>query len=231
MQPHREWDEANCQCCNAISEISSLGFWAKMNCLCMHATRTNAKCRVLLADSRTLVYASRSHAWPKRLTLWGATDRDSPLASPVDAHKLQFCRNAAPKHHPALLGRPDRRSMLTNRTFSFLGSTSDRNAAFPGIDELDFVVEQDRHCQHGSKPNLKRYTKSDLPPQIRCVNPRCQQGGLATQGIVLHRGAGVHELWCKGHEGSPSGRRKGDPCDNSFIVTLRIDRSGSQGDE
>ena len=147
------------------------------------------------------------------------------------AHKLQFCHIAAPKHRPVPLKQSDRMSVLTNRSFSFLGSTSDRNAAYPGIAELDFVVEQDRPCQHGNKPDLKRYTKSDLPPQIRCVNPRCQQGGLATQGIVLYRGAGVHELWCKGHEGSPSGRRKGDPCDNSFIVTLRIDRSGSQGDE
>ena len=84
--------------------------------------------------------------------------------------------------------------MLTYRSFSFLGSTSDRNAAFPGIDELDFVVEQDRHCQHGSKPDLKRYTMRDLPQQIHCVHPRCQQGGLTTQGIILHLGASVYEL-------------------------------------
>ena len=214
--------------------IGNLQPWVLgQNELSLHA-RNAHECQmsgIACGLSNSRLRASTSHAEPERLTPWGATSRDSPLASPVDAHKLQFCRNAAPKHHPVLLGRPDRRSMLTNRSFSFLGSTSDRNAAFPGIAELDFVVEQDRHCQHGSKPDLKRYTKSDLPPQIRCVNPRCQQGGLATQGIVLHRGAGVHELWCKGHEGSPSGRRKGDPCDNSFIVTLRIDRSGRQGNE
>ena len=95
---------------------------------------------------------------------------------------------------------------MSNRTATpFLGTTTDRNAAFPGIAQIKFSVSQDPYG----------------------ANPRCQQGGLLTQQIVLFHPDGECDFPCNGHEGTPAGRRKGDPCDNRFKVTLEVIRSAS----
>jgi hypothetical protein len=106
----------------------------------------------------------------------------------------------------------------------FLGTTTDVNKAFPGIDEIDITIEQDPYgyyCQHEWQ-RVNRYTKSTIPKIERCVNPRCQQGGIDLQRIVLHNSSGEYDFSCNGHEGSPAGRRKGDPCDNRFKIKLAI---------
>jgi hypothetical protein len=57
-----------------------------------------------------------------------------------------------------------------------------------------------------------------------CANPLCQQGGLDVQHLLMMNGPGSYVIDCRGHEGSPNGRRKGDPCDNVFNVNVEIDR-------
>jgi len=120
---------------------------------------------------------------------------------------------------------------MSKRTATpFLGTTTtDRNAAFPGIEQIEFSVSQDPYGSYMREAwqRSARYTKGDLPSHIRCANPRCQQGGLPSQHIVLFHPDGEHEFWCNGHEGTPAGRRKGDPCDNCFKVTLKVIRSAS----
>lgn len=104
----------------------------------------------------------------------------------------------------------------------FLGETTDRNKAFPGIDSFELTVVQDRwgHYTREEWQRTSRYTKGDVPRYLRCANPRCQQGGLDLQQIVTFWPSGEKTFPCSGHEGSPAGRRRGDPCDNSFVVTL-----------
>jgi hypothetical protein len=109
----------------------------------------------------------------------------------------------------------------------FLGETHDRNRAFPSIDELELIVVQDKwgHYTRDGQPRESRYTKDDIPRHLSCVNPRCQQGGLDLQKFVMVWSDGHHNVWCNGHEGTPKGRRKGDPCENRFDVTLTVKRS------
>jgi hypothetical protein len=111
------------------------------------------------------------------------------------------------------------------KTTPFLGETSDRNKAFPGIKELRVKVTQDlygTYCKE-SWQRESAYSKASIPRYERCKNPRCQQGGLDLQQIVGF-GEGEHTFHCNGHEGTPKGRRKGNPCGNSFKVTVSIEK-------
>lgn len=109
----------------------------------------------------------------------------------------------------------------------FLGTTTNVNDAFPGVEEIDITIVQDPYgyyCQHEWQ-RVSRFTKATLPSHVRCANPRCQQGGLQLQNLVLFHPDGEFEFSCNGHEGSPAGRRKGDPCDNRFSVKLAVKRA------
>lgn len=104
----------------------------------------------------------------------------------------------------------------------FLGETTDRDKAFAGIASFELTVVQDRFESYTRAvwQRESRFTKSNIPRYLRCANPRCQQGGLDLQQIVNFWPSGERTFHCDGHEGTPKGRRKGDPCDNSFLVTL-----------
>lgn len=122
---------------------------------------------------------------------------------------------------------------MSKRTATaFLGATTDRNAAFPDTDQIEFFVSQDPYGEYLREAWQRsgRYTKSNLPSHIRCANPRCQQGGLQTQQIVMFHSDGEYDFSCNGHEGTPAGRRKGEPCDNRFKITLKVTRSFSNGE-
>jgi hypothetical protein len=109
----------------------------------------------------------------------------------------------------------------------FLGATTSVNEAFPGIEEIDITIEQDTYgyyCQHQWQ-RISHFTKSTIPRHMHCVNPRCQQGGVDLQSFVLSHSNGEFDISCNGHEGSPAGRRKGDPCDNHFKIKLNITRT------
>lgn len=104
----------------------------------------------------------------------------------------------------------------------FLGETTDKDKAFFGIDAFELAVVQDRfgHYTQDGLPRVARFTKDNIPRNLSCANPRCRQGGLDLQSIVNFWPSGEMTLPCGGHEGSPAGRRQGDPCDNSFAITL-----------
>ncbi|WP_247572575.1 hypothetical protein [Ralstonia solanacearum] len=108
----------------------------------------------------------------------------------------------------------------------FLGTTEDPDQAFPGIKEMTVTVAQDPYGYYRKTDTqpINRYTKYSLPRRERCLNPRCQQGGLDLQQIVTFSGDGEHQFSCNGHEGTQQGRRKGDPCDNVFVVTITTTR-------
>jgi hypothetical protein len=113
----------------------------------------------------------------------------------------------------------------------FLGETHDRDRAFPDIEELELTVVQDKfgHYTRQGQPRESHYTKGDIPRHLSCANPRCQQGGLDLQRIVMFWREGQSTVHCNGHEGTPKGRRKGDPCENRFEITLAIKRSDKDG--
>ncbi len=120
--------------------------------------------------------------------------------------------------------------MAKTITRSFLGTTTDANKAFPGIEEIDMTVSQDPYGYY-SKHDWQRtshFNKNSIGSHLGCLNPRCQQGGLNLQNIVLFHPDGEHVFYCKGHEGTPGGRKIGDPCDNRFTVRLAVRRVAEQ---
>lgn len=108
----------------------------------------------------------------------------------------------------------------------FLGETTDREKAFPDIISLDLTIAQDRfgHYTRHSWQREQRFSKADIPRNFTCANARCQQGGLDLQQIISFWPPGQHTFHCNGHEGTPKGRRKGNPCDNRFELTLVVIR-------
>lgn len=78
------------------------------------------------------------------------------------------------------------------------------------------------------------YTAPNLPAKIPCSNPRCQQGGYELQWILdaIIRNRDTHyenTFYCGGHEGSPKGRRKGDPCCNYIEMTIELEYKDEDG--
>jgi hypothetical protein len=112
----------------------------------------------------------------------------------------------------------------------FLGTTTDKNAAFPDIASMTIDVEQDKYGNYSQHEWQRKstYTKASIPRFARCLNPRCQQGGLDLQTFVIIHSDGTYTYPCSGHEGSPKGRRVGNPCMNSFTVTVKIKRKAKK---
>lgn len=109
----------------------------------------------------------------------------------------------------------------------FLRETTDRDIAFADIKTLSVKIVQDPHGMYCKKPWQRGniYSKANIPQYAHCCNPQCQQGGVDLQSVVLFNGAGEHTFYCNGHEGSPRGRRKGNPCDNLFTITVLIEKA------
>ena len=101
--------------------------------------------------------------------------------------------------------------------------------AYPQIAQYRVEVTQDPwgyHCQHDWQ-RTSVYTNG-LPSTIRCANPRCQQGGLDLQVYIdtmvcSRTRESAFQAYCRGHEGSPKGRRKGAPCDNRFDLKIELE--------
>jgi len=101
--------------------------------------------------------------------------------------------------------------------------------AFPNIGDFRIEIEQDCWNFH-TLPKWQRtliFTPSHPPPEtVRCVNPRCQQGGLLLRNYLytadMRNGPWKFEetFSCHGHEGSPQGRRIGRPCDVAWKVMM-----------
>jgi hypothetical protein len=116
---------------------------------------------------------------------------------------------------------------VTREPKPLFGETTDRNEAFPGIKSLTVKVVQDPYRHYGQEQRETVYSKSDIPRHVRCVNQRCRQGGIDLQQLVWFSGAGEYRFPCNGHEGSPKGRRRGEPCDSTFVITVTIEKDES----
>ena len=108
----------------------------------------------------------------------------------------------------------------------FLGTVSSLRQAYPEVKTLCFEGEQNRELAREHQRQL-RYSESTLPSKIPCANSRCQQGGFdlnTTLMAVAHAKKPQLEgkLYCNGHEGTPKGRRIGDPCYNTVTFVLSV---------
>ena len=108
-----------------------------------------------------------------------------------------------------------------------LGTTYDREKGFCGVRSLDLKVEQDRsgYYTQNDAERISNYTLQNVPRMESCKNPRCRQGGIDLQKFVLFQPECQERvILCDGHEGSPQGRRQGQPCDNIFVITMNVER-------
>ena len=101
--------------------------------------------------------------------------------------------------------------------------------AYPQVREIRLEVEET-----GDMPRPQQCERHqvfglhNLPSTIRCGNPRCRQGGFdITQRIYFlveqHETLDSWEMHCPGQEGSPKGRRKGNPCCNHAKLRAELE--------
>jgi len=112
---------------------------------------------------------------------------------------------------------------MKSRYEPFLGTATSFRMAFPHVNTLKFVGRQ-RADTMSDNFLEDHYSADSLPQVVRCANPRCQQGGYDLLPYILLLGPGKShykgEMGCKGHEGSPNGVRKGDPCWDSLTFSI-----------
>jgi len=103
----------------------------------------------------------------------------------------------------------------------FLGTVSSFHEAYPEVKTLRFVGKEQGDLASGHDQRKLNYTESTLPSTIPCGNPHCQQGGYdfntTLMSLTATKATSYEIDWsCNGHEGTPKGRRIGDPCMNSI---------------
>lgn len=99
---------------------------------------------------------------------------------------------------------------------------------FPNIDTYNIVITQDStgHFSRDGKPTIQIFNeKKNLPSEVRCINPKCQRGGLQLElflDSVKKDTPFTYEsdFYCNGDEGTPGGRKIGIHCGNSFVVKI-----------
>jgi len=103
-------------------------------------------------------------------------------------------------------------------------------AAFPGVKTVRVeITERGDGVRFGPQghPLVTVVTETSLRPALDCSNRRCQQGGVdierLLQMLTYARTTDHQEtIFCCGHEGSPKGRHRGPPCENSFQLNISI---------
>lgn len=118
--------------------------------------------------------------------------------------------------------------MATSRPF--LGEPAPFLQAFPAVAEIVVQVSEtgdipSAFASHGLYP--RRFHNNELGSLVSCSNPRCRQGGIDLRDQIYflvesRETRREFSCGCNGHEGSPKGRRKGDPCDNRFQIHISI---------
>lgn len=104
-------------------------------------------------------------------------------------------------------------------------STGNFGEAFPNVEAIDFTIDDNPwgwYNVRGHRP--LHFTSASATSFIPCPNDRCRRGGFDFGTFLRNHtyGAKITDVDqsypCNGDEGTPAGRRKGDPCMNSFKV-------------
>ena len=105
---------------------------------------------------------------------------------------------------------------------AFLGTPTSFSTAHPCFRSL---VVRAKHVGKFAYPMQREqvFSDSSIPRVLSCPNPRCQQGGYDLTATILTLEHGQTAKYqvnysCNGHEGTPMGRRKGNPCMNSVAL-------------
>ncbi|PTQ12093.1 hypothetical protein CLG96_05865 [Sphingomonas oleivorans] len=101
--------------------------------------------------------------------------------------------------------------------------------AYPNVERIDFTIDDNLYGWldiRGSRP--LNFTAASSSRFVPCPNDRCRRGGFDF-GAFLRNHSYESQITtidktypCGGDEGTPAGRRKGDPCMKGFKVKRTI---------
>ena len=118
------------------------------------------------------------------------------------------------------MGNPMDRS---KRVFS--SQTSKFGEAFPQLEDAVFRYDE---LDFGNKNGSGVFSLGIEGGLLRCRNPRCERGGYEIDQEVyemLRQGISQKEvhLHCRGDEGTPKGRRRGESCLHSVEGKITLE--------
>jgi hypothetical protein len=96
---------------------------------------------------------------------------------------------------------------------------------FPQIEDIKVTVQELGKGVIGD--GVLVYKKNQFGEYIDCSNPRCYNGGFSIGSIVREMVKDKKVEFntsrnCKSYEGSPKGRKRYGPCDNTFTINVKI---------
>lgn len=96
--------------------------------------------------------------------------------------------------------------------------------AFPTIESLIVEVHETDGCSQNRSTFLDEFTAEEF---LDCGNPRCYRGGFRLGRILRRMVTSGEAEWagtafCRGHEGSPNGKRLDRPCDRHLSIKIKI---------
>jgi hypothetical protein len=100
--------------------------------------------------------------------------------------------------------------------------------AFPEIEDFKIEVSESTDMIWGGRERSCTYTRTQPPGEfVDCTNPVCYGGGVSIGEILrfmIDEGKTEEEVsrGCRGHEGSPQGRRKYRTCMHHFHVRVSL---------
>jgi len=97
---------------------------------------------------------------------------------------------------------------MKNDKFSFIGTTDKVSKAFPGILSLKILLLRILKSTMPNTP-VQYYSSDNFSPSVGCLNPRCQQGGLALQNIIAYHNSGEYEFFAREMKEHPKVESKG----------------------
>jgi hypothetical protein len=112
---------------------------------------------------------------------------------------------------------------LRERGTPFLGAQISFASAYPTVERAYVRFTE---TDFGSNPRERVHNLAD-GPRAACSNPRCERGGYDFEFQVMDMVRQVIEtesveISCRGHEGTPKGRRIGRDCLMSMKGTITI---------
>jgi hypothetical protein len=115
------------------------------------------------------------------------------------------------------MGEPmDRSNRFFAKLTTFANACPNIESASVEYVESSFGIEEGKHFHNAANGGL-----------IRCGNPRCFRGGYEMEIVIsgMERNKETESkgtLICQGDEGTPKGRKLGDPCGNRIDYTVKI---------
>lgn len=112
----------------------------------------------------------------------------------------------------------------------FLGKPGPFSQAYPEVKSLRARVLHRGDLAYATQRE-QTFTEHSIPEVVPCPNPRCQQGGYNLRAIMIALAHGKMPSYsakfsCHGHEGTPKGRKIGDPCCNSIELEIETTFNG-----